>query len=82
MLDAEKGYAIVYCQDPWGTVVEVCSHPYTQMWADRPVGLGPVVAGRRRAPATTGVSGGQQRAQPGELLGLWWNWPPSWSLYG
>lgn len=32
VLDAEKGYAIVYCQDPWGTVVEVCSHPYAQMW--------------------------------------------------
>jgi catechol 2,3-dioxygenase-like lactoylglutathione lyase family enzyme len=32
VIDAEKGYEIVYCQDPWGTVVEVCSHPYAQMW--------------------------------------------------
>ncbi len=31
-LDAEKGYVIVYCQDPWGTVIEICSHPYAQMW--------------------------------------------------
>lgn len=32
VIDAEKGYAIVYCQDPWGTVIEICSHPYAQMW--------------------------------------------------
>ncbi len=31
-LDEEKGYVIVYCEDPWGTVVEICSHPYAQMW--------------------------------------------------
>lgn len=31
-LDAEKGYVIAYCEDPWGTVVEICSHPYTRMW--------------------------------------------------
>lgn len=31
-VDAEKGYVIVYCQDPWGTVIEICSHPYVQMW--------------------------------------------------
>lgn len=31
-LDASKGYVIVYCEDPWGTVVEICSHPYAQMW--------------------------------------------------
>ncbi|MEO3787315.1 VOC family protein [Actinocorallia sp. B10E7] len=31
-IDPEKGYAIVYCEDPWGTVIEVCSHPYAQMW--------------------------------------------------
>lgn len=32
MIDPEKGYAIVYCEDPWGTVIEICSHPYAQMW--------------------------------------------------
>lgn len=32
MLDAAKGYAIAYCEDPWGTVIELCSHPYPQMW--------------------------------------------------
>lgn len=31
-LDEAKGYVIVYCEDPWGTVVEICSHPYAQMW--------------------------------------------------
>lgn len=33
VVDAEKEYAIAYCEDPWGTVIEVCSHPYAQMWA-------------------------------------------------
>ncbi|MER5669904.1 MULTISPECIES: VOC family protein [Pseudonocardia] len=32
-LDAGRGFEIVYCADPWGTVIEVCSHPYAQMWA-------------------------------------------------
>ena len=33
VIDPGKGYAIVYCEDPWGTVIEVCSHPYAQLWA-------------------------------------------------
>ncbi|NGO46398.1 VOC family protein [Streptomyces ureilyticus] len=33
VIDADKGYSIAYCEDPWGTVIEVCSHPYAQMWA-------------------------------------------------
>jgi len=31
-LNVEKGFQIVYCEDPWGTVIELCSHPYTQLW--------------------------------------------------
>lgn len=31
-VDPEKGYKIVYLEDPWGTVLELCSHPYVQMW--------------------------------------------------
>lgn len=33
VLDADAGYAICYCEDPWGTVIELCSHPYAQMYA-------------------------------------------------
>ncbi|MCF1592357.1 VOC family protein [Streptomyces muensis] len=33
VIDPGKGYAVIYCEDPWGTVIEVCSHPYAQMWA-------------------------------------------------
>ncbi|MFK4105753.1 VOC family protein [Streptomyces sp. NPDC019531] len=33
VVDPERDYSIVYCEDPWGTVIEVCSHPYAQMWA-------------------------------------------------
>ncbi|MFB2580614.1 VOC family protein [Herbiconiux sp. P15] len=33
VIDPVKGYCIQYMEDPWGTVVELCSHPYTQMWA-------------------------------------------------
>lgn len=32
VINEEKGYKIVYCEDPWGTVIEICSHPYAQMW--------------------------------------------------
>jgi len=32
-INPEKGYQIVYCEDPWGTVIELCSHPYAQLWA-------------------------------------------------
>jgi catechol 2,3-dioxygenase-like lactoylglutathione lyase family enzyme len=33
VIDPAKNYRIQYMEDPWGTVVELCSHPYTQMWA-------------------------------------------------
>lgn len=35
-----KEYKAVYCQDPWGTIVELCSRPYEQFWsnvAEQPV---------------------------------------------
>lgn len=32
VIDEEKGYTVQYCEDPWGTVIEICSHPYAQMW--------------------------------------------------
>ncbi|MBC9937093.1 MULTISPECIES: VOC family protein [unclassified Leucobacter] len=31
--DAVKGFQIVYCEDPWGNVFEVCSHLYPYMWS-------------------------------------------------
>ncbi|RRD45870.1 VOC family protein [Tessaracoccus sp. OH4464_COT-324] len=31
-VDPERGYSIVYLEDPWGTVLELCSHPYVEMW--------------------------------------------------
>lgn len=33
VIDPDKGYAVLYAEDPWGTVVELCTHPYAQMWA-------------------------------------------------
>ncbi|MEO7372453.1 MAG: VOC family protein [Terrimesophilobacter sp.] len=33
VINPEKGYRIAYCEDPWGTVIELCSHPYAQTWA-------------------------------------------------
>lgn len=33
IIDAERGYQVVYCEDPWGTVIELCSHPYRQIWS-------------------------------------------------
>lgn len=33
IINEEKGYSLVYCEDPWGTVIELCSHPYSQLWA-------------------------------------------------
>ncbi|MEO6825714.1 MAG: VOC family protein [Microbacteriaceae bacterium] len=33
VINEEKGYRVVYCEDPWGTVIELCSHPYAQTWA-------------------------------------------------
>lgn len=32
-LDESQGYQITYCEDPWGTVFELCSHPYVTMWS-------------------------------------------------
>lgn len=32
-INPEKGYQIAYCEDPWGTVIEFCSHPYVEMWS-------------------------------------------------
>lgn len=32
VINPDKGYQVVYCEDPWGTVIELCSHPYGQMW--------------------------------------------------
>lgn len=29
-----KEYKAVYCQDPWGTIVELCSRPYEQFWSN------------------------------------------------
>lgn len=31
-IDEEKGYRLAYLQDPWGSVIELCSHPYVEMW--------------------------------------------------
>ncbi|MDQ0678888.1 catechol 2,3-dioxygenase-like lactoylglutathione lyase family enzyme [Arthrobacter pascens] len=33
VINPDHGYAVVYCEDPWGTVIELCSHSYAQMWA-------------------------------------------------
>jgi len=29
-----KDYEVAYCQDPWGTVIELCNRPYTAVWAN------------------------------------------------
>lgn len=29
-----KDYEVVYTQDPWGTVIELCNRPYTAVWAN------------------------------------------------
>ncbi|WP_125100161.1 VOC family protein [Leucobacter chromiireducens] len=31
-INPERGFEIVYCEDPWGNVFEACSHPYPYMW--------------------------------------------------
>ena len=31
-LDESKGFQIAYCEDPWGSVFEIGSHPYAYMW--------------------------------------------------
>ena len=30
----DKPYRICYCEDPWGTIVEVSSHPYVMAWSN------------------------------------------------
>jgi catechol 2,3-dioxygenase-like lactoylglutathione lyase family enzyme len=30
----DKPYKVCYCEDPWGNIVEVSSHGYTQTWAN------------------------------------------------
>ena len=30
----DKPYAVCYCEDPWGNIVELSSHGYTQTWAN------------------------------------------------
>ena len=29
-----KDYKICYCEDPWGTVLEFNSHPYSAIWSN------------------------------------------------
>ena len=29
-----KEYKVVYCQDPWGTIIELCNHNYVQLWSN------------------------------------------------
>lgn len=36
-----KDYAVVYCQDPWGTVIELCNRSYTTVWANH---ISPVIS--------------------------------------
>ena len=31
----DSGFYLAYCEDPWGNVIEICSHPYEQIWSDR-----------------------------------------------
>lgn len=31
-----KPYRLVYCEDPWGNVLEVFSHDYAEVFADWP----------------------------------------------
>lgn len=31
-IDEQKGYLLAYLEDPWGSVIELCSHPYVEMW--------------------------------------------------
>ncbi|WP_336658818.1 VOC family protein [Leucobacter sp. USHLN153] len=31
-INEDRGYQILYCEDPWGNVFEVCSHPYAYIW--------------------------------------------------
>jgi catechol 2,3-dioxygenase-like lactoylglutathione lyase family enzyme len=29
-----KDYEVAYCQDPWGTVIELCNRSFTTVWAN------------------------------------------------
>jgi catechol 2,3-dioxygenase-like lactoylglutathione lyase family enzyme len=29
-----KNYKIVYCEDPWGTIIELSDHSYVQLWSN------------------------------------------------
>lgn len=31
--DADRDFAVVYLEDPWGNIFEACSHPYPYMWS-------------------------------------------------
>ena len=31
----DKDCEVVYCQDPWGTVIELCNRSYENVWAGR-----------------------------------------------
>ncbi len=33
IINAEQGYLVPCCEDPWGTTMELCSHPYPPMSA-------------------------------------------------
>lgn len=33
-LFSNKEYRVCYCQDPWGTIIELSTHPYVQIWAN------------------------------------------------
>ncbi|WP_047590652.1 VOC family protein [Marinobacter segnicrescens] len=37
LIDEVKGYKIAYCEDPWGNVIEFCSHPYVTMWSNQAI---------------------------------------------
>ena len=30
----DKPYKVCYCEDPWGTIIEVSSHPYIMAWSN------------------------------------------------
>ena len=30
----DKPYKVCYCEDPWGTIIEVSSHPYVMAWSN------------------------------------------------
>jgi hypothetical protein len=33
-LFANKDYKVCYCSDPWGTIIELSTHPYVQVWSN------------------------------------------------